>query len=137
MYVTGDISVPGKSQIVLGDGGNAKIYFRGNVDIAGKGLVNPSNQPESLLLYGVQPVNPGQVPQHVNLGGNGQITAAVYAPDYDVTVNGGGNTGHVFGSVIGKSVVMTGVTNLHYDEALASSGMINNYEIVSWVEDTR
>jgi hypothetical protein len=137
IYVTGDISVTGNSQIVLGDGVNAKIYFRGNVDIAGKGLVNPSNQPESLLLYGVQPVNPGQVPQHVNLGGNGQITAAVYAPDYDVTVNGGGNTGHVFGSVIGKSVVMTGVTNLHYDEALASSGMINNYEIVSWVEDTR
>ena len=135
IYVTGDISVLGNSQIVLGEGVNAKIYFRGNVDIAGRGMVNPSNQPADLLLYGVQPV--GSVTQHVNLGGNGQITAAVYAPDYDVTVNGGGTTGHVFGSVVGKTVMMNGVTNLHYDEALASTGLINNYEIVSWVEDTR
>jgi len=97
--------------------------------------LNPANQPEDLLLYGVQPTD--TTPRHVSLGGNGQITAAVYAPDYDVTVNGGGSDGHVFGSVVGKTVAMTGVTNLHYDEALAASGIINNYEIVSWVEDTR
>jgi hypothetical protein len=135
LYVTGDISVTGTSQIVLRDGVKAKIYFSGNVDIAGKGVLNPANQPEDLLLYGVQPTDSS--PRHVNLGGNGQITAAVYAPDYDVTVNGGGNSGHVFGSIVGKTVAMTGVTNLHYDETLASSGIINNYEIVSWVEDTR
>jgi hypothetical protein len=29
------------------------------------------------------------------------------------------------------------VTNLHYDEALAATGLINNYRIVSWIEDTR
>jgi hypothetical protein len=38
---------------------------------------------------------------------------------------------------VGKTVVMTGVTNLHYDEALDSTGLINNYQVVSWVEDTR
>ncbi len=135
IYVTGDISVAGTSQIILGDGVQAKIYFQGNVDIAGKGMLNPANQPADLLLYGVQ--STGDVTPHVNLGGNGQITAAVYAPDYDVTVNGGGNSGHVFGSIVGKTVTMTGVTNLHYDEVLAGSGLINNYEIVSWVEDTR
>jgi hypothetical protein len=135
IYVTGDISVTGNAQIILGDGVKAKIYFQGNVDIGGKGMVNPSNQPADLLLYGIQPT--GGVTPHVNLGGNGQITSAVYAPDYDVTVNGGGNTGHVFGSIVGKTVAMTGVTNLHYDAALANSGIINNYEIVSWVEDIR
>ena len=135
LYVTGDISVAGNSQIILGDGVKAKIYFSGNVDIAGKGMLNPANQPGDLLLYGVQ--STASVTPHVNLGGNGQITASVYAPDYDVTVNGGGSSGHVFGSVVGKTVAMTGVTNLHYDEALAASGIINNYEIVSWVEDTR
>ncbi len=135
LYVTGDISVAGTSQIILGPGVKAKIYFSGNVDIAGKGVLNPANQPSDLLLYGVQPT--GSVTPHVNLGGNGEITAAVYAPGYDVTVNGGGSSGHVFGSVVGKTVTMTGVTNLHYDEALASSGIINNYKIVSWVEDTR
>jgi hypothetical protein len=135
LYVSGDISVSGTSQIVLGPGVKAKIYFKGNVDIAGKGVMNPANQPSDLLLYGVQSTS--ALPRHVNLGGNGQITAAVYAPDYDVTVNGGGSSGHVFGSIVGKTVAMTGVTNLHYDEALASSGIVNNYQIVSWIEDTR
>ncbi len=133
--VTGDISVTGNAQIVLGDGVRAKLYFLGNVDIAGKGVLNPANQPADLLLYGVQPT--GSVTPHVSLGGNGQISAAVYAPGHDVTVNGGGSSGHVFGSVVGKTVAMTGVTNLHYDEALGSAGVINNYQIVSWVEDTR
>jgi hypothetical protein len=135
IYVTGDISVTGNSQIILGNGVKAKIYFQGNVDIAGQGMVNPSNQPADLLLYGIQPT--GGVTPHVNLGGNGQITTALYAPDYDVTVNGGGTDGHVFGSIVGKTVNMTGVTNLHYDAALSTSGIINNYKIVSWVEDTR
>ena len=83
------------------------------------------------------PLSSSTVPRHVNLGGNGEISAAVYAPEHDVVVNGGGNTGHVFGSIVGKTVAMTGVTNLHYDEALGSGGIINNYKIVSWVEDTR
>ena len=135
LYVTGDISVAGNSQIVLGNGVQAKVYFQGNVDVGGKGMLNPADQPADLLLYGLQPI--GGTTPHVSLGGNGQITAAVYAPAYDVTVNGGGNSGHVFGSIVGKTVTMTGVTNLHYDESLAASGIINNYEIVSWIEDTR
>ena len=135
IYVTGDIAVLGTSQVVLGEGVRAKIYFMGSVDIAGKGVLNPANQPANLLFYGVH--SSSTVPRHVNLGGNGEISAAVYAPEHDVVVNGGGNTGHVFGSIVGKTVAMTGVTNLHYDEALGSGGIINNYKIVSWVEDTR
>lgn len=135
IYVSGDMTVGGNSQIVLQPGVHAKIFFRGNVSIAGNGMVNGNAKPSDLLLYGVTPT-PGFTPQ-VSLGGNGQIAAAVYAPDYNVTVNGGGNSGHVFGSVVGKTVSMTGVTNLHYDEALAATGQVNNYKIVSWIEDTR
>jgi len=135
IYVNGDVSVAGNSQIILGNGVRATIYFSGNVDIGGRGMLNPNDQPSDLLLYGIQPTDSS--PRHVSLGGNGQITAAVYAPDFDVTINGGGTTGHVFGSVVGKTTSMTGVTNLHYDEALAATGLINNYRIVSWIEDTR
>jgi hypothetical protein len=134
IYVTGNISVAGSSQIVMQPGVKATIYFAANVDITGNGIVNSNNQPGDLLLYGIQPTSGSP---HVNLGGNGQITAAVYAPGHDVAVNGGGTNGHVFGSIVGKTVTMTGVTNLHYDEALGSGGMINNYKIVSWFEDTR
>jgi hypothetical protein len=135
IYVTGNISVSGSSQIVVQPGVSAKIYFAGNVDVSGNGLINSNNQPGDLLFYGVQPAS-GTTP-HVSLGGNGQISAAIYAPDYDVTINGGGTNGHVFGSIVGKTTTMTGVTNLHYDESLGASGVINNYKIVSWFEDTR
>ena len=135
IYVTGGITVGGTSQIVLGPGVTATIYFAGNVDIQGNGMVNSNNQPGDLELYGIQPGNGGT--QTVALGGNGQLTAAVYAPGADIAVNGSGSNGHVYGSFVGKTVTMNGVTNLHYDEALGKGGLINNYKIVSWFEDTR
>lgn len=135
IYVTGSISVAGSSQIVVAPGVTATIYFTGDADVSGNGIVNSNNQPGDLTLYGIQP--PSGTSQRVNLGGNGQITASVYAPAADVAINGGGTNGHVFGSVVGKTVTMTGVTNLHYDEALGSTGVINSYKIVSWYEDNR
>src|SRR5437764_1115047 len=135
IYVTGDISVSGTSQIVVQPGVTATIYFGGNVDISGNGVMNSNNQPGDLMLYGIQP--PANTPEHVSIGGNSQITASVYAPGHDVTINGGGTNGHVYGSIVGKTVTMTGVSNLQYDEQLGSKGMINNYKIVSWFEDNR
>jgi len=135
IYVTGDISVSGTGQIVVQPGVTATIYFAGNVDITGNGVLNSNNQPGDLMLYGIQP--PTTSSEHVNFGGNSQITASIYAPGHDVTVNGGGTNGHVYGSIVGKTVTMTGVSNLHYDERLGSTGVINNYKIVSWFEDNR
>ena len=135
IYVTGDISVSGTSQIVIEPGVTATIYFAGNVDISGNGVLNSNNQPGDLMLYGIQP--PTNSSEHVSIGGNSQITASIYAPGHDVTVNGSGTNGHVYGSIVGKTVTMTGVSNLHYDERLGSAGMINNYKIVSWFEDNR
>jgi hypothetical protein len=57
--------------------------------------------------------------------------------ELDVSVNGAGTNRHVYGSIVGKAVTMTGVSNLHYDERLGSTGMINNYKILSWFEDNR
>ena len=135
IYVTGDISVSGTGQIVIEPGVTAKIYFAGNVDISGNGVMNSNNQPGDLMLYGIQP--PTNSSEHVSISGNSQITASIYAPGHDVTVNGGGTNGHVYGSIVGKTVTMTGVSNLHYDERLGSTGIINNYKIVSWFEDNR
>lgn len=135
IYVTGSVAVSGNSQITLAPNVKAKIYFAGNFSVAGNGLVNSNNQPGDLQLYGIKP--PDNVTQTVTLGGNAQLTAAVYAPDANIAVNGGGSTGHVFGSFVGKTVMMTGVTNLHYDEALGTGGPVTNYKIVSWFEDNR
>jgi hypothetical protein len=135
IYIIGDMSVTGTGQIVVEPGVTATIYFAGNVDISGNGVLNSNNQPGDFMLYGIQP--PTNSSKHVSIGGNSQITASIYAPGHDVTVNGSGTNGHVYGSIVGKSVTMTGVSNLHYDERLGSTGVINNYKIVSWFEDNR
>jgi type II secretory pathway pseudopilin PulG len=135
IYVTGDISVSGQSQIILQPGVSAKIYFAGNVSVSGKGILNTNNQPADLQLFGIQPA--AGVSKSVSLGGNAQMSAALYAPGHDVTINGGGSSGHVYGSLVGKTMSMNGVTNLHYDEALSGTGAVANYKIVSWYEDNR
>ena len=101
--------------MIVQPGVSAKIYFAGNVDVRGNGILNTKNQPLDLQLYGINQQT-AQANTSIS-GGNGQISAALYAPGHDVTINGGGTSGHVFGSVVGKTVTMTGVTNLHYDEA--------------------
>lgn len=135
IYVIGDVGVKGSGQIVLQPGVNAKIYFGGNVDVQGNGIINTNNQPLDLQLYGIQPTD--NVSHTVVLGGNAKISAALYAPNHDVSVNGAGNAGHIYGSIVGKTVTMNGVSNLHYDEAMGAGGLINNYKIVSWFEDNR
>src|SRR5207253_10797704 len=99
------------------------------------GFKNTQTAPAELMWYGIQP--PTSSSEHVSISGNSQITASIYAPGHDVTVNGGGTNGHVYGSIVRKTVTMTGVSNLHYDERLGSTGIINSYKIVSWFEDNR
>lgn len=135
VYVTGDVQVTGNAQVVVAPGVKAKIYFAGNFNIAGNGVVNSNNQPGDLYFYGITPSDNSS--RSFALGGNSLLSAAVYAPAYDVQINNGGTRGSVFGSFVGKTVKMNGVTDLHYDEALGSGGVINSYKIVSWFEDTR
>ena len=134
IYVTGEISATGNAQIVVQPGVKAIIHFAGGVKVSGNGLVNKSNQPGNLMMYGITPP-PGTATKTVELGGSGQLTAAVYAPDYFVHMNNAGTRGIANGSFVGKTFKMTGGTDLHYDEALGSGGRIANYKIVSWFED--
>ena len=135
IYVTGNVTATGLSQIVLGSGVQAKIYFGGNVSVEGNGILNKNNQPGDLLMYGINP--PAGTSRSIQLGGTSLLSAAVYAPGHSVEINNGGTRGSVYGSFVGKTVKMNGVTDLHYDEALGAGGIPNNYKIVSWFEDTR
>ena len=134
LYVTGEISATGNSQIIVHPGVRAIVHFAGGVKVSGNGLVNKNNQPGNLMMYGITPPD-GTTTKTVELGGSGQLTAAVYAPDYFVHMNNAGTRGTANGSFVGKTFKMTGGTDLHYDEALGSGGRIANYKIVSWFED--
>jgi len=135
LYVTGDFVTTGLAQVILDPGVHARIYAGGNISIAGNGVVNKNNQPGDLLFYGITP--PTGTSRSIQISGNSQLSAAVYAPSANVEINNGGTRGSVYGSFVGKTVKMNGVTDLHYDEALGAGGTINNYKIVSWFEDTR
>ena len=135
IYITGDVSATGNAQVIVSPGVKAKVYFSGNFNIAGNGVVNSNNQPGDLLFYGINPTDNSS--RSFQLGGNALLSAAVYAPAYDVQINNGGTRGSVYGSFVGKTVKMNGVTDLHYDEALGSGGTVNNFHIASWFEDNR
>jgi len=139
IVVSGDISLGGQAQIVLDPGVYVRIFVGGNADLTGNGVLNP-NSPLNLQLYGLdRPVNPDGSPQFpgtIKVAGNGGYRGTVYAPNYNVELVGGGNADTIYGAFIGWQITMTGVQSVHYDEALADGGLISDYKIVSWFEDT-
>ena len=139
ILVTGSISTKGFSSITIDPGVYVRIFVQGDVDIAGGGIVNP-NLALNLQIYGVEPPEDQdgtKPPRDIKIAGSGTFTGAIYAPDHDITLVGGGNATGSSGSFIGKSVRMTGIQSIHYDEALVDGGLIADYRIVSWFEDTR
>jgi hypothetical protein len=139
IVVTGDISVVGLGQIVLDPGVYVRIFVGGDTDLTGNGVLNP-NSPLNLQIYGLdRPVNPDgspQFPGSMKISGNGGFRGTVYAPNYNVELLGGGTDDSLYGAFIGLTVRMTGVQSVHYDEALGDGGLISDYKVVSWFEDT-
>jgi len=140
VVVTGDITLSGQAQIKLGKGVYMRLFVVGDADIAGLGFMNP-NSPLAFQLYGVdRPKLADGTPSSygtIKITGNGGFSGAVYAPNYNVELKGGGTTDTIFGAFVGNTIRMTGVQSVHYDEALADGGLINDYKIVSWFEDER
>lgn len=138
VIVRGNLELSGLAQIILDRGVFVRFFVVGDADITGKGFLNP-NSPLALQLYGVDrpkkadgsPADPGLI----KIAGNGGFCGAVYAPNYNVELKGGGSADTLFGAFIGYTVRMTGVQSVHYDEALADGGLISDFKIVSWFED--
>lgn len=155
IVVSGNIDISGNNAgIIVEPGVFVRIFVSGDATIAGKGIVNASpNTPLNLQLYGVDRYktdNKGNILKDsdgnpvvdygtIKIAGNGGFMGAVYAPHYNIEVVGGGTStsDSVYGSLIGNTVTMTGVTNVHYDEALGRGGIIGEYKVVSWMEDVR
>ena len=78
--------------------------------------------------------------QSIKISGNGSLSAVVYAPNANIEAKGGGNSGFVYGSLVGKSLKFTGNDCFYYDESLAANDDgarlgINNWdELVSYVD---
>jgi Tfp pilus assembly protein PilX len=132
MVVTGNITI--KGSIIVTPGSSLTLYLAGDGDIGGNGIVNQTNVPKNVVIYGTDTVVGGQT---IKLHGNGILQAAVYAPNAHIELKGGGAVGEMSGSVIGYDIKMTGNYKFHYDEALAELSDGNPWAVGLWREITR
>ncbi len=137
IVVSGDISLSGQASIILDAGVHVRLFSPGSIDLTGNGVTNPGS-PLNFQLYGVGTKDSlgNALTGTMKIAGNGGLRASVYAPTYNISMVGGGNSDSIFGAFVGLNINMTGVQSVHYDEALANAGLISDYKIANWFEDT-
>lgn len=113
---------------------NLEMYVNCDVDIAGRGIAN-LNSPDAFHLRSTKVAGSVGV-QDIKISGNGQLSAVVYAPNADVTLNGGGSSGGVFGSIIADNISVTGGSSFHYDESLPTTSSGSPFGVSNWQELT-
>jgi hypothetical protein len=69
----------------------------------------------------------------VRYAGNSEFTGTIYAPNADVTMIG---TSDAYGAFVGKTFMIGGTMDLHYDEALRDVPNRGRFIVKSW-EETR
>lgn len=101
-----DFKIAGGSTLTLN--GPVKIFVERELRFDNGTTANPTHLPVDFeLLVGAGPVN---------IQGGNELHGTIYAPEADVTI---GNNGKFFGSIVSKSLTMTGGAQLHFDESLA------------------
>jgi hypothetical protein len=91
--------------------------------------VNGTGQATNFVYYGL-PTN-----KQLTFPSNGDFTGAIYAPQANFTLGGGGSTIQNFsGACVTLNIAINGHYKFHYDEALAVSGPLSKYVVTSWVE---
>ena len=129
VIVDGDWDTKGEIQITTN--GSLEIYIEGDMDIGGKGAMNLTNIPSKLFVVGTDTVLNGQT---IKMSGNGALKAAIYAPNANLEMKGGGNSGVFMGAAVAYKITMTGTSNFHYDEALGNFAVDSKYKVERWRE---
>lgn len=112
-------------------GASLKIYMEGaSFEVSGQGIVNESGNAANFYYYGL-PSN-----TQLKFSGNASFTGAIYAPNADFLLGGGGNDIYDFvGASVTRTVKMNGHFNFHYDENLARIGSYRGFIPTLWKED--
>jgi hypothetical protein len=125
----------GAGELALAANAALQIYTPGDIKIAGKGLTNAgtteaaAGQPINCQIYGTKTYGT----QSIDIAGNGVLSAAVYAPNGSLKINGNGS---VLGSFVANDITVVGQAAFHYDESMANYGGTNPFRISSWRELT-
>lgn len=116
--IAGNASSPGK----------LTVFMEGASSTMGGGMTVESGNAANFTYYGL-PSNTS-----ITYGGNSSFVGTIYAPNADLTLNGGGSNSGLIGSSITKSIQMNGHYDFHFDENLLKSSPPRGYTIASWQE---
>ena len=87
-----------------------------------------ASRPENFYYYGLPGVT------SISFSGTATFVGAVYAPEAYLTLNGGGSSQNIDGSVIVYQVIDNGHWDVHYDVSLANQGPSRGFIPTSWQE---
>lgn len=95
-----------------------------------------AGQPNNFWLIGTRTDAEVAVkgPQSFKISGNGNLSAVVDAPNASISAKGGGNSGFMYGSLIGYDLTFTGNDGFYYDESLANLDNNSKLGINDWDE---
>ncbi len=131
LLVTDQIQISGNDYILIETNASLKLYMAGaSASIAGKGIFNMAGNATNFFYYGTTNNT------SLSLSGNASFIGAIYAPQADFTLTGGGNsvTNDFIGSSVTGTVKFGGKFNFHFDENLKKMGGYKGVVINSWRE---
>jgi hypothetical protein len=100
-----------------------------SISIGGNGALNSPGLADNFHIFGLPSLT------SITFSGNAGFSGTIYAPEADLTGNGGGNnTLDTVGAMIVNSVTLRGHWNFHYDEALRNSNTSRGWVAKNWTE---
>lgn len=98
--------------------GPVVVYVSGDITFSGNGALNN----DSLLPSNVLIMCTGAAGQQITLNGNGNAYFTLYCPQADITLDGGGSGGAIWGAIVGRSITGNGshAVTIHYDQQVAN-----------------
>jgi hypothetical protein len=124
LLVTDRVQFTGLDYIKIAPGGSLKLYVAAETaTIGGNGVLNLAGVSTAFQYFGL--------PSNTSVSISGELTGFVYAPNADLTLNGGGN---IYGATMSKSLTINGGYNFHFDEALGRVSSLQYLAVISWDE---
>jgi len=124
IWVEGATSVSGQARIIIAPGGSLELYAGRAVDLAGGGVMN-NGYAKDFSIVGLNTCN------SIKYAGNSEFTGTIYAPHAEITMIG---TADAYGAFVGKSFMIGGTVDIHYDEALRGETNRGRFLADSWEE---
>ena len=119
LYVTGDFSLAGQSQVIIKPGASLTLIIGGSASLAGGGVVNGTGNAANFSLVGLSSNT------EITYTGTSEFVGTVNAPQAAFKLAG---TVDAYGAAVVGSAVIDGGIRFHYDESLAkATGFVVTY----------